>query len=74
MKTSNIIVLPSCYQELENPVLASQFPYDAYERRAVSRFRRASICAFIVSTAEALVTAAIGACIVLSTLVFISIL
>ena len=70
MQSSNIIAFPSTDPKAAIP----QFDYEAYERRAVSRYRRAAICSALISAVEALVTAAIGVCMILYTLVFLTIL
>lgn len=74
MKSSNIIRFPG-QPSIANPCFTgSTFDYEAYERRAVARFRRASICAYICTAVEALVTAAIGLCIILFASVYFTML
>ena len=75
MKANPIIPLPVRGGTAPEPQLSeSGFDYASYERRAQARFRRASVCAWITTAVEALVTAAIGICIILSTLPFFHIL
>ena len=50
------------------------FDFSAYERRAAARFRRASLCAWVTTAVEAVVTVAIGGCILLCTLAFLAML
>ncbi len=69
MNTSNVIAFPVQHTAACPAGEAqSSFDWAAYERRAARRFRRASVCAWISTFVEAVVTIAIGACIVLSTL------
>ncbi len=75
MNTSKVIPFPA-QRAAACPADGARtgFDWDAYERRAVRRFRRASVCAAISTLVEAIVTVAIGACIVLSTLAFAAML
>ena len=67
MKSDNIILFPGAVQATAAPQVQG-FDLVAYERRAAARFRRASICAWLTTAVEAVVTLAIGGCILLSTL------
>lgn len=67
MNSNNIILFPSTVQATATPQ-AHGFDLAAYERRAAARFRRASICAWLTTAVEAVVTLTIGGCILLSTL------
>jgi hypothetical protein len=51
-----------------------EFDYEAYEARAIRRFRRANFCAYTVAGIESLVTLAIGAFAICSMLTFLTLL
>ena len=67
MHTKQVIQL-SDFRPAEPLPAESGFDSSVWERRARARFRRSTICACIVTTAETLVTAAIGVCVVISML------
>lgn len=70
MQPSNIIPFP-----VSHPAAApATFDCAAHQQRVQSRFRRACICGWITTAVEAVVTVAIGACITVSTLVFLTLL
>lgn len=72
MTSAKIIPFPNRSEEPEHPDVQSTFDYAAYERRAAARYRRSAICGWISSISEAIVTVAIGVCVLLGTAVFLT--
>ena len=71
MRSDTIIPFPGAAR---TAAAEAGFDFAAYERRAAARFRRAGICAWVATCVEAVVTLAIGGCILLCTLVFLAML
>ena len=72
---SNIIQL-SFYQSSPQPVSATPhtFNYKDFNLRAKKRFRRAAVCQIIGAAVDAVVTFAIGLCVLTGTAAFILLL